>query len=472
MTTTDPTLWSATEQARAIADRRLGSEELLDLFLDRIERVDTRVHAVCTLDVHRARLRCRAADEAAADGTSWGPLHGLPITIKDAISTEGVRSTGGAVELRDHVPTADAPAVAALKGAGAVVFGKTNLPEWSGDWQSFNELFGTTNNPWALDRTPGGSSGGAAAAVACGMTSFELGTDIGGSVRVPSAFCGVFGHKPSFGVIPTLGYLDAPDAVHTDLRAVESDVNTFGPIARSAADLRLLLDVLAAPTPDRSVGWRLDLPDRRVDSLRGLRIAAWIDEPMMEVDAVMARVLNDAVDAAEAAGAVVDRRRRPMVDVADAWRLGARLIGAAVSLHGDDPRPLSHRDWLHLHRLRGALRAAWAEVFEAVDVVLCPVTLVPAFAHLQDGSWRDRVIHVNGVERRYLELESWPAIVGAAYLPSTATPVGTTDEGLPVGLQVVAPFLHDRLSIQVSSLLAEACADLGGGFRVPTIAAR
>ncbi len=471
MTGTDPTLWSATEQARAIAERRLGSEELLDLFLDRIEHVDPQVGAVCTLDVHRARLACRVADDAVVAGDDLGPLHGLPITVKDAICTEGIRSTGGATELADHVPEHDAPAVAALKAAGAVVFGKTNLPEWSGDWQSFNDLFGTTNNPWALDRTPGGSSGGAAAAVACGMTSFELGTDIGGSVRVPSAFCGVFGHKPSFGIIPTTGYLDEPGAAQPS-RWVESDVNTFGPIARSAQDLRLLLDVLAGPTTANAAAWRLDLPDRRVESLRGLRIAAWIDEPEMEVDAVMARVLHDAVDAAESAGAVVDRRRRPDIDVAAAWRLGARLIGAAVSLHGDDSRPLSHRDWLHLHRSRAELRAAWDAVFVHADVVLCPVTLMPAFPHLQAGLWSDRMITINGVERRYLDLESWPAIVGAAYLPSTSTPVGATDAGLPVGVQVVAPFLHDRLSIQVSSLLAEACGDLGGGFRVSPVTFR
>ncbi|HAP78365.1 MAG TPA: hypothetical protein DCR14_20070, partial [Acidimicrobiaceae bacterium] len=235
----DPTLWSATQQAAAIRGGTLGSEELLDLFLARIAAVDPMVNAVCTLDVERARARCQAADAAAHRSEWWGPLHGLPITVKDAIDTEGIRSTGGATELRSRVAVADAPAVARLKAAGAIVFGKTNLPEWSGDWQSFNDMFGTTNNPWALDRTPGGSSGGAAAAVACGMTSFELGTDIGGSVRVPSAFCGVFGHKPSFGVIPTLGYLDEPNG-----GATESDVNTFGPIARSAADLRLLFDLL------------------------------------------------------------------------------------------------------------------------------------------------------------------------------------------------------------------------------------
>ncbi|MEN9644648.1 MAG: hypothetical protein RL238_1317 [Actinomycetota bacterium] len=468
MSITDPTMWSATDQAAAIAAGRLGSEELLDLFLDRIEDVDRHVHAVCTLDAHRARRRAQEADEATARGESWGPLHGLPITVKDAIATEGVRSTGGAVALRDHVPAADAPAVAALKGAGAIVFGKTNLPEWSGDWQSFNEMFGTTNNPWALDRTPGGSSGGAAAAVACGMTSFELGTDIGGSVRVPSAFCGVFGHKPSFGIIPTLGYLDAVGA--TDPRAmVESDVNTFGPIARSADDLRLLLDVLAGPTPERAVAWRLDLPESSVDSLRGLHVAAWIDEPELEIDAVMARVLHDAVDAVEAAGARVDRSARPAIDVATAWRDGARLIGSAVSVSDEVDHTRSHRDWLLAHRRRAVLRAAWAELFERFDVVLCPITLLPAFPHLQAGYWGDRVVQVNGVQRPYLDLEGWPALVGAAYLPSTATPVGVTDDGLPVGMQVVTPFLHDRRAIRVAGLVADACRELGGGVRVPHV---
>lgn len=470
MPSNDPTLWTATEQARAIRERRLGSEELLDLFLDRIEHVDGRVNAVCTLDHHRARLRCREADDALAHDELWGPLHGLPITVKDAICTEGIRSTGGAEVLADHVPALDAPAVSSLKAAGAVVFGKTNLPEWSGDWQSWNTMFGTTNNPWALDRTAGGSSGGAAAAVACGMTSFELGTDIGGSVRVPSAFCGVFGHKPSFGLVPTLGYLDEPGAVEP-ARWVESDVNTFGPIARSAQDLRLLLDVLAAPTPDRSTAWRLELPRPRVESLRGLRVGAWIDDPAMEIDAVMAQVLHRAVDAVEEAGAHVDRAARPDVDADRAWRLGARLIGAAVGVHGDDGG-LRHQDWLRMHRDRGRLRAAWASLFERFDVVLCPVTSLPAFPHLQHGTPMDRTVQVNGVTRRYLELEAWPAIVGAAYLPSTATPVGVSHDGLPIGIQVVAPYLHDHLSIEVSMLVAEVCEDLGGGVRAATNALR
>jgi amidase len=456
---TDPTLWSATEQAAAIASGALGSEELLDLCLARIAAVDPLVHAVCTLAEEPARERSRAADAATARGESWGPLHGLPITIKDAIATAHIRSTGGSTALRDHVPTADAPAVASLKAAGAIVFGKTNLPEWSGDWQSFNEMFGTTNNPWALSHTPGGSSGGAAAAVACGMTSFELGTDIGGSVRVPSAFCGVWGHKPSFGIIPTLGYLDEPQGGTT-----ESDVNTFGPIARSAEDLQLLLDVLAGPTAEAAPGWRLQLPDPGVESVRGLRVAAWFDEPALELEADMAVVLAAAVDALEAAGAQVDRSVRPEMDVDRAWRLGTRLIGAAVSISGDD-RGLSHRDWLLMHRRRAAMRAAWAECFQHVDVVLCPVAIVPAFAHLQTGQWDTRTLEVNGRVRPYLEMEGWPALVGAAYLPSTSVPVGRTPAGLPVGMQVVAPFLHDRRTIRVGGWLGE----LAGGYAVPPV---
>ena len=460
-TSDDPTLWSATEQAAAIRERTLGSEELLDLFLARIAAVDPQVNAVCTLDVERARTTCRAADHAASAGVWWGPLHGLPITVMDAIDTEGIRSTGGAVELRDRIATADAPAVERLKAAGAVVFGKTNLPEWSGDWQSFNEMFGTTNNPWALDRTPGGSSGGAAAAVACGMTSFELGTDIGGSVRVPSAFCGVFGHKPSFGVIPTLGYLDEPNG-----GATESDVNTFGPIARSAADLRLLFDLLAGPAGPAAAAWRLDLPADAPTSLRGLLVGAWLDDPDLECDAEMVAVLQSAADAAELAGAQVDRTVRPAIDVDHMWKLGARLIGAAVSVHGDD-RGLTHQRWLQTDRERVALRRAWADVFERVDVLLCPVTLTPAFPHQQELAWDTRSITVNGRHRRYLELEGWPALVGAAYLPSTSAPVGRTAAGLPVGVQVVAPLYHDRRAIAVADALTRTI----GGYGTPPILA-
>ena len=457
----DPTLWDATEQAAAIREGRLGSEELLDLQLARLAHVDSdpwRVNAVCTTDLLRARQRCREADAATTRHEVWGPLHGLPITIKDAIATEGVVSTGGAVVMREHVPAVDAPAVAALRRAGAVVWGKTNLPEWSGEWQSFNDLFGTTNNPWDPARTPGGSSGGAAAAVACGISSFELGTDIGGSVRVPSAMCGVFGHKPSFGVIPTLGYIDEPRGGDT-----ESDVNTFGPIARSARDLALLLDLLVMPTPDKAAAVSIELPRAAVGSLDGLRVAAWIDEPVMPIESSMREVLHRAVDAMEAAGARVDRAARPSIDPTT-WIDGARLIGAAVSVSDDVERPLTHQRWLRMHRERERRRSEWARFFESFDVLVCPVTTVVAFEHAQEGGWDTRSVPFDGGTIRYLELEAWPATIGAAYLPSTSVPVGLTDAGLPVGMQVVSPYLHDHRSIAVAGLVADACS---GGYAPP-----
>ena len=460
MAATDPALWTTTEQAAAIRRGDLGSVELLDAQLARVDRLNPQVNAVCTLAVEEAHDRARAADEATAAGQSWGELHGVPITVKDAIATAGIRSTGGSPKLRDNVPVHDAQVVAAVKRAGAIVFGKTNVPLWSGDFQTFNEMFGTTNNPWDLARVPGGSSGGAAAAVACGMTSFEIGTDIGGSVRVPSAFCGVFGHKPSFGVIPTLGYLDEPNGGVT-----ESDVNVFGPIARSAEDLAFLLGLLAGPTEDRAAGWRLELPREGLNDLRSLRVATWFDEASVPMDAEMAAVLHGVANRLVDGGAAVDRTIRPELDFTTAWRRGAWLIGAACNV-SDGERDVSHNEWLLTDRERARLRQRWAEFFEHVDVLLCPITLTPAFPHQQEGTWADRECVVNGVPVPYLSLEAWPALIGSAYLPSTSTPVGHTSAGLPVGVQVVSPYLHDYRSIEVAGLIT----DLVDGYAVPPIA--
>ncbi|MGO8859251.1 MAG: amidase family protein [Acidimicrobiales bacterium] len=251
-------LLDATALSAAIRAKEVSSRELLELFLNRHDELNPAINAVVTLDIDRARASAAAADIATTRGEWAGPLHGLPTTIKDAIEAQGLRSTGGARELLTHVPTTDAPAVARLKAAGAFVFGKTNVPRWSGDIQTFNEMFGTTNNPWDLSRTPGGSSGGAAAAVATGLTSFELGTDIGGSVRIPSNWCGVCGHKPSWGLVSQRGYLD-----HVGGGLTDADINVFGPIARSVRDLELLLGVLAGPDADRAKAWRVELPAPR-----------------------------------------------------------------------------------------------------------------------------------------------------------------------------------------------------------------
>src|SRR5262249_44855021 len=260
-----------------------------------------------TLDPERAYAAAARADEAAARGDWLGPLHGLPITIKDAIETEGIRSTGGATELTDHVPAVDAPSVARLKAAGAIVFGRTNVPRWSGDVQTFNDLFGTTNNPWALDHIPGGSSGGPAAAVACGFTAFELGTDIGGSVRIPAHCCGVFGLKPSYGVISQSGYLD-----HVRGRRTHADVNVFGPLARSADDLGPLLSVRAGPDAEPALAGRRELPAPRRKPAADFRIGAWLDAPACPVDRDELAVMRRAVDRLADAGARVEDAHPPV----------------------------------------------------------------------------------------------------------------------------------------------------------------
>lgn len=457
----DPALLSASEQASAIRAKTLSSRELLDAQLARIERLNPEINAVVTLHEDLARAGATAADEAAARGDWAGPLHGLPVTIKDAIEVEGMRSTGGAVELTDHVPAEDAPTVARLRRAGAIVFGKTNVPRWSGDLQSFNEIFGTTNNPWDLTRVPGGSSGGPAAAVATGMTSFELGTDIGGSVRVPSHFCGVFGHKPSFGIVSQRGYLD-----HVGGGTTDADINVFGPIARSADDLSLLLDVLAGPDADRAPAWRLDLPPSRAADVSGLRIAAWLDEPGVPQSAGYRSRLDRTVELLEGAGAKVELTARPAVDYATLNMLYIQLVGAAVSIGGDETQGINHTAWLRLDKERAAARAAWADFFKRYDALLCPVTPTPAFPHNQEGGWLDRTLDVDGAAVAYFLNMAWTGIIGVSYLPSTVPPIGLTADGLPVGVQVVGPYLGDRTTID----LARHIASLTDGYAVPPIA--
>lgn len=461
-----------TDIVAALSDKQVGATELLDAQLDRVERLDVAVNAIVTLAPDRARAEAQAIDDARAGGATLGPLAGVPITIKDALATEGIRSTGGATELAAHVPGEDATVVATVREAGAIVYGKTNIPRWSGDYQSFNEMFGTTNNPWDLDRTPGGSSGGPAAAVAMGFTGFEIGTDIGGSIRVPSSFCGIYGHKPSFGVIPTYGYLDSV-RFHRNV----ADVNVFGPMARSIDDLDLLFDLLAGPSPDDAPGWRLDLPPSRAEALGDFRVTAWLDDPFCPVDPSVGAVLADAVRALEGAGARIDHERRPDLDPATAAADGGSLISMATAISDSDEfdgpeRPhetVSHRQWDVRHRERGLTRRRWADFFADVDVLLCPVTPVPAFRHVHSehgSNWAHATLDEFG-GMPYVGLIGWNALIGSAYLPVTTPPVGRTVDGLPVGIQVVAPYLHDRTALTFARRITEVL----GGFEPPPLAA-
>jgi amidase len=457
-------LWSATRQAAAIRNGEIGSRELLERVIDRIARINPNLNAVVTTDFERARKSADAADAQRARGAAVGPLHGLPITIKDALETQGIRSTGGAIELRAHVPTRDAPAVRSVKDAGAIVIGKTNLPRWSGDAQSFNALFGTTVNPWNAERVPGGSSGGAAAAVAAGLTAFEIGTDIGGSIRIPSAYCGVFGHKPSFGIVPSTGYLD-----HAAGGTTEADVNVLGPIARSADDLELLLGVLV-----RSAGPLIARLAPPPTDVRTLRVAAWLDDAFCPVDRDVVDAITAATDALEASGVKVDRVARPAIDHAAASMLGLWLVQAAMlqsmpqDAGGDGvarPEAATHREWLDAHRAREAIRAQWAEFFTRYDAVLMPVAFVPPFPHAQTGDFLSRTLTCNGEARPYLDLVKWTILVGMAYLPVTVPPIGLSRTKLPIGIQVVGPYGGDYRTIRLARHIASVCV----GYRPPPI---
>jgi amidase len=453
----------------ALEGRTISSRELLELHLERIDRLDPAINAVVTIDEERATAEATSIDDARAKGEHLGPLAGLPITIKDAIATAGMRSTGGAIELAEHVPVEDAAVVARLRNAGAVVFGKTNLPRWSGDYQTTNEMFGTTNNPWDLGRTPGGSSGGAAAAVAMGFTSFEVGTDIGGSVRLPASFCGIYGHKPSFGVVSTFGYLDNP-VFHRTV----ADVNVFGPLARSIDDLRTVFDLLAAPNPDDAVGWRLQLPEPRGEKLADFRVAAWLDDPFSPVEPEVAAVHDTLLDALTAAGARIDRTARPQIEPQSAALLGATLIGNATSISDTEEehastveagRALSHHDWDLLDRQRSRVRQWWSEFFRGIDILLCPVTVAPPFRHVHSplGSNFAHSVLADHGDRPYLDLLMWNSLIGSAYLPVTVPPIGRTASGLPIGVQVVAPFLEDRTALAFAAILS----DVMGGYSPP-----
>jgi len=455
--TDDPTLWSATKLEAAIRDRTLSSRELLDLFATKIDRLNPKVNAVVTTDLDRARELAKQADDAAAKESWLGPLHGLPFTVKDAIETRGIRSTGGAPALAEHVPDVDAPAVSRLVGAGAVLFGKTNAPTWSADFQTHNELFGITSNPWDLSRTTGGSSGGAAAAVASGFTSFELGTDIGGSVRIPSSFCGIFGHKPSFGLVPQRGYLD-----HVGGGTIDVDINVFGPMARSVEDLELLLGVLGGPGSDDAVAWRLQLPEPRSTELAGLRIGTWLDDPKATVDSEVGDVFESAVRAFASAGAAVTTDRPPL-DIEQMFTLFLGLTGAAAALSlpagASELSGISHRQWLELKIEQARVRAIWDNWFSQFDVLLCPVMPMQAILHDTVVPFMERTVLINGERRAHMDCTAWTGLVGVAYLPSTVIPVGRTASGLPVGMQVVGPYCEDRTPLQAGRLLAEVIGE-------------
>jgi len=473
--------WSATDLAAAIRGREVSASEALEHQAARIERLDGPVNAVVQWDLDRARGAARAADAAVAAGDDVGPLHGVPITIKDSFQTEGCVTTSGAPELAEFVPTEDAAPVARLRAAGAIPFAKTNLPIFAGDIQSFNEVYGTTNNPHDLSRTPGGSSGGSSAALAMGFTPLELGSDIGGSIRVPAHYSGVSGHKPSYGIVPAHGQIPGMPGTLS-----MADLAVAGPMARSVRDLELALDVLIGPDRWNAPAWRIDLPPPRADSIADLRIAAWLDDDFCPVDASTRRVLGELIRRIEGEGGRVDTDARPGFTLERADTIFRNLLYAALT--GDTPADqldafaatvgddgparakrstaMRHREWLGHNERRLQLRQRWREFFEHHDVMLMPVQPRGAIPHDQSFPQWERTVEIDGIRRPYLDLFGWTGPAGAGFLPATVVPAGLGDDGLPIGVQIVGPYLHDRTTLSAAALIAK----LVGGCPKPALA--
>lgn len=471
---------SATALAAAVRQREVSAVELLQAFTERVDKYNPQLNAVVVHDREQAMRDAQAADAALARGDAVGPLHGVPMTVKESFDLKGHPTTQGFVPARNNLAAEDAVAVKRLKAAGAVVFGKTNVPLFLGDFQSYNEIYGATNNPWDLTRGPGGSSGGAAAALAAGLTPLEFGSDIGGSIRNPAAYCGVYGHKPTWSVVPKRGHHLARTPV------ADVDLSVIGPLARSARDLQLALDVTAGPDELTRAGVRYDFPAPPV-SLKGLRVGVWVDEPLAPVDAGITDAIRALAAMLPAEGAVVDFAARPdFVPAAAAQvydtllfaNMGARRAdfdqlraqAAALDPADDSERARTLRGMVVPYKtvydaanMREQLRWAWHAFFKRHDVLITPVTATPAFPHDHSEPPASRTMKVNGQDAPYFSQLFWAGLATCSFLPATAVPIGMGGEGLPLGAQLVGAEMHDRTTLW----LAQRIEEMRGPFVPP-----
>lgn len=469
----------------ALAAKQVSAVELAEDAIGRIERHDAKINAICVRDFERGLRAARDADAALARDEKR-PLLGIPVTVKESYNVAGLPTTWGIPEQKNYMPPEDALSVARVRQAGGVILGKTNVPLVLADWQSYNELYGTTSNPYDLGRTPGGSSGGSSAALAAGYGALSLGSDIGGSLRVPAFHCGIYAHKPTYGLAPSRGHL--PPGIPA--LPADRDLSVIGPMARSAADLALLLDVIAGPDPlEAGTAYRLDLPAARHGALKDFRVLAIDSDPVLPANNVVRASLNELAGKLGKAGAKVDHSSPLLPDFAASTRLYMRMLmsflgasyppdlfadacAAAAALPAGDISlgaerlrgiALSHRDWVAADSARNRLKAQWRELFKSYDAVICPIMPTPAYPHDHSPDQRARRITIDGTDYPYADQFAWPGIATLPGLPATAIPTGFSPDGLPIGVQIVGPFLEDRTPIQLAELIEREF----GGFVPP-----
>ncbi|WP_339039568.1 amidase [Bradyrhizobium symbiodeficiens] len=475
----------------ALHARKVSASELLEHTIARIEALDGPINAIIVRDFDRARDAPRAADAALGRGERL-PLLGIPLTLKEPFNVAGLPTTWGFPHFKDFQPADDALVVSRLRAAGAIIIGKTNIPIGLRDFQSYNEIYGATNNPWDLGRSPGGSSGGSGAALAAGFGPLSIGSDIGGSIRVPAHFCGVFGHKPSLGLVPLRGYSLPPAAPVPG----QGDLAVVGPMARTASDLALSLDVIAGPDETRDgIGYRLALPAPRHHQLGDFRILVVDTHPLMPTGDAVRSAIGRLAERLGRSGARVARSSTSLPDLAESARLYMKLLnaarsprltpaaleeaqGVAAALTPDD-RSLQaerargwgmiHRDWLALDAARLQLQQKWHQFFREFDAVVYPAAAVPAFPHDHSEPFDARQLDIDGKLYNYSDAcFIWADPASTCGLPATAVPIERTPSGLPIGVQIIGPYLQDRTTIALAGLIER---EFGGFCPPPTLSA-
>jgi len=464
---------TAKQLATAIRKKKIGCLELLDLYLKRVDAYNPVLNAIIATDIEGARKRAKAADKAVKAGKKLGALHGVPMTIKESFDVAGLPSTFGDPAYRDFVPRQDSLVARRMKAAGVTLFGKTNVPLNLADWQSTNEIYGTTNNPWDLSRTPGGSSGGSGAALAAGLTGIDAGSDIGASIRNPAHYCGIYGHKPSYGVVSYKG--------HTRDNVSVGDITVVGPLARGAEDLEIAMDAIAGPDEIDGRGWKLALPRSKKKKLRDFKVAVLLSDANAEVDQPVQDELQKLATFLGRSKAKVSDTARPAIDTVELNDVYIRMLRAATSMRMPDDlhaqavrdaaaladgdtsyfarmqrgNSMSHRTWLQLNEKRHRMRLAWDAFFEDYDLMLCPVAVTTAFPHDHVGLRHKRTIVVNNRKVPVVDQIFWAGYAGVTLMPASAAPIGQDRNGLPIGVQIIGRQYDDYTCIQFAKLLEQ-----------------
>ena len=458
----NPAFATTSETAAALRGRKISARELLALTYQRIDRHNPALNAIVWQDRERAMVGATQADKALAAGTAAGAFLGVPVTIKESFAYRGSPNTWGLPPLKGAPSPRTAVAVERLESAGAIVVGKTNVPVMLADWQSNNPIYGTTNNPWDLARTPGGSTGGGAAALAAGMGCLALGSDLSGSIRIPAHFCGVYGHKPTLELIDTAGFQPGPWEASP---AVPMDLSVVGPLARGARDLALALEALGGPAGAAAMAWTWRLPRPRHTRLRDFRIGYMMNDTRAPVSSDVTSVYENVLTELSLTGARMDCGWPEGLDVEGQLKTYQFLLFAFINAVGrEEPaKPETHWQWMQETQRRLAFRAMWQKYFEKHDVFLCPAGFSAAFPHDHSQPLEKRVVETTEGPRPYLTTPWWTMTATLSGLPATIAPVGLTATELPVGIQIVAPMWEDGTAIEFAALLSDAI----GGFTPP-----